>query len=161
MEVLVGARFIQGLGAGAIPPIAYVAIGRSLPERLRPRMFATLSTAWVLPGVLGPAIAGVVGETLGWRYVFLGLLPLIAAAGLLTIRSLVAVPANPVDEPAGATRQPPPTRRAPARGGSRNALLVAAGAGLVTVGLTMGELVPTVGLVVARPACSASRRSGA
>ena len=63
MAVLVAARFIQGLGAGAIPPIAYVAIGRSLPERLRPRMFATLSTAWVLPGVLGPAIAGVVGET--------------------------------------------------------------------------------------------------
>ena len=50
MPILVGARFIQGLGAGTIPPIAYVAIGRSLPESLRPRMFATLSTAWVLPG---------------------------------------------------------------------------------------------------------------
>ena len=31
-----------------------------------------LSTAWVLPGVIGPAIAGVVGETVGWRLVFLG-----------------------------------------------------------------------------------------
>ena len=50
MEILVVARFIQGLGAGTIPPIAYVAIGRSLPESLRPRMFATLSTAWILPG---------------------------------------------------------------------------------------------------------------
>ena len=78
MPILVAARFVQGLGAGTIPPIAYVAIGRSLPEALRPRMFATLSTAWVLPGVIGPAIAGRVGETLGWRYVFLGLLPLIA-----------------------------------------------------------------------------------
>ena len=67
MPMLIGARFIQGLGAGTIPPIAYVAIGRSLPESLRPRMFAVLSTAWVLPGVIGPAIAGVVGETLGWR----------------------------------------------------------------------------------------------
>lgn len=140
MEVLVLARFIQGLGAGTIPPIAYVAIGRSMPERLRPRMFATLSTAWVLPGVLGPALAGVVGETLGWRYVFLGLLPLIAAAGLLTIRALVAVPANAVE--ASATEASPVgPRRLP------NALLVAAGAGLVTVGLTMGDLVPTVGLV--------------
>ena len=81
MPMLIGARFIQGLGAGTIPPIAYVAIGRSLPESLRPQMFATLSTAWVLPGVLGPAIAGVVGEAFGWRYVFLGLLPLIAVAG--------------------------------------------------------------------------------
>ena len=88
MQVLVLARFVQGLGAGAIPPIAYVAIGRSLPERLRPQMFATLSTAWVLPGVLGPAIAGVVGETVGWRWVFLGLLPLI---GLATALSFSAV----------------------------------------------------------------------
>ena len=75
MGVLVAARFIQGLGAGAIPPIAYVAIGRRLPARLRPQMFATLSTAWVIPGVIGPAIAGIIGETIGWRFVFLGLLP--------------------------------------------------------------------------------------
>jgi MFS family permease len=140
MEVLVGARFIQGLGAGTIPPIAYVAIGRSLPERLRPRMFATLSTAWVLPGVIGPAVAGIVGETVGWRYVFLGLLPLIATAGLLTIRALVAVPANDAAEAAEAAAATAERRRLP------NALLVAAGAGLITVGLTMGELVPTLGL---------------
>ena len=57
MPVLVAARFVQGLGGGTVPPIAYVAIGRSLPETLRARMFATMSTAWVLPGVIGPAIA--------------------------------------------------------------------------------------------------------
>ena len=62
MPMLIGARLIQGIGGGAIPPIAYVAIGRSLPEHLRPRMFATMSTAWVLPGILGPAIAGIVAE---------------------------------------------------------------------------------------------------
>ena len=142
MEVLVAARFIQGLGAGTIPPIAYVAIGRSLPERLRPRMFATLSTAWVLPGVVGPAVAGVVGEYFGWRYVFLGLLPLIAAAGLLTIRALVAVPPNDAAEAAEAAAATAERRRLP------NALLVAGGAGLITVGLTMGELVPTIGLAL-------------
>ncbi len=83
-------------------------------------MFATLSTAWVLPGVLGPAIAGVVGETLGWRYVFLGLLPLIAAAGLLTIRALVAVPANAVEASATeASPVGPPAAPERAPGGSR------------------------------------------
>ncbi len=91
MPILVVARFLQGLGAGTIQPIAYVAIARSLPESLRPRMFATLSTAWVLPGVIGPAIAGTVGDTVGWRYVFLGLLPLIALAGALTLGALRAV----------------------------------------------------------------------
>ena len=62
MAVLVAARFVQGLGAGMVPPIAYVAIGRSLPERLRPQMFATLSTAWVLPGVSARPSPGSVGE---------------------------------------------------------------------------------------------------
>ena len=145
MPILVAARLAQGLGAGALQPIAYVAIGRTLPEALRPRMFATLSTAWVLPGVIGPAIAGTVGETLGWRYVFLGLLPLIALAGALTLGALRKIAAAPVTADAdvaaaGATAR---RRRLPL------ALTVALGAGLLTVGLTTGQLVPTVALSAA------------
>ena len=145
MLVLVAARFVQGLGAGTLQPIAYVAIGRTLPETLRPRMFATLSTAWVLPGLIGPAIAGAVGEHVGWRFVFLGLLPLIALAGALTLGALRAVAPAPVrpDDPAAVAR----------RGRLPLALAVALGAGLLTVGLTTGQPLPTVvlsavGLVV-------------
>jgi len=94
MAVLIGARFIQGVGGGTIPPVAYVAIGRSLPEHLRPRMFAMLSTAWILPGVFGPAIAGFVAETFHWRLVFLGLLPLIVVSGTMAYRGLRALPAG-------------------------------------------------------------------
>jgi len=141
MVVLVTARFVQGLGAGTIQPIAYVAIGRTLPESLRPRMFATLSTAWVLPGVIGPAIAGSVGEATSWRFVFLGLLPLIAVAGALTLGALRAVrPATaPPDGAATVARQ----RRLPF------AITVALGAGLLTVGLTSGQPVATVVLSAA------------
>ena len=141
MPVLVAGRFVQGLGAGTIPPIAYVAIGRSLPERLRPRMFATMSTAWILPGVLGPAIAAAVGQTLGWRYVFLGLLPLIAVAGALTFGALRAVVAAPASLAAEAGASAADRARLPL------AILVAVGAGLVTLGLTSGEPLPTVLLV--------------
>ena len=138
MLILVAARFVQGLGAGAIQPVAYVAIGRSLPDTLRPRMFATLSTAWILPGVIGPAIAGVVGETIGWRFVFLGLLPLIAVAGALTLGALRAVAVPPgVDEARAAAAS---RTRLPL------ALAVAIGAGLLTVGLTSGQPLPTVAL---------------
>src|ERR1019366_10041843 len=35
MPVLIVGRALQGLGAGAIPAVAYAAIGRSPPERLR------------------------------------------------------------------------------------------------------------------------------
>jgi MFS family permease len=141
MPVLVAARVIQGLGAGAIPPIAYVAIGRSLPERLRPRMFATLSTAWILPGLLGPAVAAAVGETVGWRFVFLGLLPLIAVSGALTLGALRAVAAAPAVTMAQSEVASVDRARLPL------ALLVALGAGLLTLGLTSSELPLTVALV--------------
>ncbi len=142
MPVLVGARFVQGLGAGTVPPIAYVAIGRSLPEAMRARMFATLSTAWVLPGVIGPAVAATVGQWLGWRAVFLGLLPLIALAGTMTLGALRAVVAAPGDVDAEAQAGAADRSRVPL------AILVSLGAGLVTVGLTTGELLPTAVLTL-------------
>jgi MFS family permease len=91
MIVLVLARSIQGIGAGAIPAVAYVAIGRAYPSELQPRMFAVLSSAWVLPGLVGPAISGAIASAFGWRWVFLGLLPLVALAAGMTTRALHAL----------------------------------------------------------------------
>jgi MFS family permease len=51
-------------------------------------MFAMLSTAWVVPGIIGPSLAAVVGELVGWRWVFLGLLPLLLVAGSLALGAL-------------------------------------------------------------------------
>ena len=48
MIVLVAARAIQGIGAGAIPAVAYVAVGRAYPTASQPRMFAVMSSAWRL-----------------------------------------------------------------------------------------------------------------
>jgi MFS family permease len=95
MPVLVAARAIQGFGAGAIPAVAYVVIGRTYPDALRPRMFAILSTAWVVPGIVGPALAAFVADHVGWRSVFLGLLPIVILAGSLALRELRGVPGNP------------------------------------------------------------------
>src|SRR5512141_2766919 len=143
MPVLVAARFVQGLGGGTVPPIAYVAIGRSLPEALRARMFATMSTAWVLPGVIGPAIAGAVGEWVGWRAVFLGLLPLIALVGFMTLSALHGVANASRDVATGTGRDRSDRSRLPL------AILVSLGVGLVTVGMTLPELAPAVTLSVA------------
>ena len=129
MEILVAARFVQGLGAGTVPPIAYVAIGRSLPEHLRPQMFATLSTAWVLPGVIGPAIAGIVGETVGWRWVFLGLLPLIVVSSAIAFPAVRRIGPDPSDARNAATLR----QRGPL------AILVAVGTGLLLAGSTSGQ----------------------
>jgi len=103
--------------------VAYVAIGRTLPERLRARMMAVLSTAWVVPGLAGPAISAEVARLFGWRWVFLGLLPFIALTGPLAIPALVRL-----GKPAK-----------PAGGGHRitDGIGVAVSAGLVLAGLTL------------------------
>ncbi len=142
MEMLIAGRFIQGFGGGAVPPVAYVAIGQGLPDSLRPRMFATLSAAWVVPGLIGPGIAGFVAETWHWRVVFLGLLPLIAVAGGMAIRALRAIP-RPAAEPDTAAGD----ARATVRRGERRrrlvlALATALGAGLLSTGLLQADLAP-------------------
>jgi len=88
MAVLVVGRLLQGLGAGAVPAVAYVAIGRVLPEELQARMMAVLSTAWVVPGIVGPLVSAAVAHVFGWRWVFLGLLPLVALTGVLALPGL-------------------------------------------------------------------------
>ncbi|MGD0240842.1 MAG: MFS transporter [Streptosporangiaceae bacterium] len=89
MAVLVAGRILQGVGAGAVPAVAYATIGRSLPEALRARMMAVLSTAWVAPGLAGPAVSAEVARLFGWRWVFLGLLPVVAVAGGIAIPALI------------------------------------------------------------------------
>jgi MFS family permease len=89
MGVLVAGRVLQGVGAGAVPSVAYATIGRSLPGPLRARMMAVLSTAWVAPGLAGPAVSAEVARLFGWRWVFLGLLPIVAVAGAIAVPALV------------------------------------------------------------------------
>ncbi len=136
MPMLVAARFIQGLGGGALTPVSYVAIGRGLPEALRPRMFALMSTAWIVPAVLGPAAAGVIAEAVSWRAVFLGLLPFLVIAGILTAGAMARVRGG-----AGGTGPAPVRVSGPAadRSGGRvgNAIVVTAGAALFTAGLAL------------------------
>ncbi len=88
MLALVAGRAVQGLGAGVVPSVAYVAIGRGYESSMRSRMFAVLASAWVVPGLIGPVIAGAVAEYASWRLVFLGLLPLIVVAAVLVLPAL-------------------------------------------------------------------------
>ncbi len=91
MPMLVVGRLLQGFGAGAIPAIAYASIGRGIPGPLRPKMFAVLSTAWVVPGLVGPSAALLVEHALSWRWVFLVLVPLVVVAGVMTVPALAAM----------------------------------------------------------------------
>jgi MFS family permease len=71
--------------------VAYAAIGRCLPGPLQARMMAVLSTAWVVPGLVGPVLAAAVANLFGWRWVFLGLLPVVAVSGAVAVPALVRI----------------------------------------------------------------------
>jgi MFS family permease len=133
MPALIAARAVQGVGAGAIPAVAYVAVGRAYPPELQPRMFAIMSSAWVIPGLIGPAISGAVAEAFGWRWVFLGLLPLVALAAVMTTKALRALGAPGGDEPVD--------RRV-------DALTLVVGAGLVLAGASSHSVIAAPALVV-------------
>ena len=126
MLALVAGRAVQGLGAGVVPSVAYVAIGRGYDPSLRSRMFAVLSSAWVVPGLVGPVIAGAVAEYASWRLVFLGLLPLIVLAAVLVLPALRRLGPPGVAE-ASAPRTPA-------------AVLLALGVGMALIGLALGSV---------------------
>jgi MFS family permease len=85
MLVVILGRAVQGFGAGFISSTVYVVIGRGYSEEARPRMLAVTSTAWVVPGLVGPALAGLVTDYIGWRWVFLGLAPFPVLAAALAL----------------------------------------------------------------------------
>lgn len=143
MHVLVLGRVIQGLGAGALPAIVYVVIGRGYPESLRPRMLAMLASAWVVPGFIGPAIGGAIAEWISWRATFLMIVPLLPLSALLTLPALFRL------------GPPPPSEATPSK--LPTALRLTAGAGLALGGVATGSVffgapLVVVGVVVGFPA---------
>jgi MFS family permease len=88
MAIVIFGRAVQGFGAGVISSVAYIGIGRGYPEEAKPRMLAVLASAWVVPGLIGPALAGLISDIAGWRWVFLGLVPFLLIGAVLTLPAL-------------------------------------------------------------------------
>ena len=134
MSVLVAGRLVQGIGSGAIIAATYASIARAYTEIERPRMFAIMSTAWVLPAIVGPAAAAFIATSFGWRVVFVCLLPFALLAAALAVPALRTLGA-----PVSAGRR---ARRL-------DAVLVAIGGGLLLAGLSNATPVLAIALLVA------------
>jgi MFS family permease len=124
MAVVIAARALQGFGGGALTTCVYVAITRAYPDHQRSRLMALLSSAWVTPALVGPALAGAVAEAVGWRWVFLGLVPVLGVVAALTLPRLGG---------AAATARAAPARRGP---GLRAAVGVVLGLGVALAALS-------------------------
>lgn len=83
--MLIGGRAFQGFGAGALLTCVYSSITLSYPDSLRTKILAAFSSAYILPALIGPYIAGLLAENLSWRFVFWLVLPFIVLSVCLTL----------------------------------------------------------------------------
>lgn len=84
MPQLIVARAVQGLGAGALVPLAMTIIGDIFTLEERGRMQGLFSGVWGVSSVVGPLLGGFITDQLSWRWVFFINLPVgIAAAAII------------------------------------------------------------------------------
>lgn len=88
MWSFVFSRGLQGFGGGLITAVVYAAVNVGFAERQRPLVLSLLSMTWALPGLIAPAIAGLVADTYHWRYNFGGLGVLIVVAAGVSFADL-------------------------------------------------------------------------
>ena len=139
MPVFVTARLGGGLAEGLIDVGLVVLMAKALPEELRAKVFAAFAAAWVLPSVLGPALAGLVAEHFGWRAVFLMAVALVVPTTAM-LRPAMARTRAALPAPTGWTAE---ERRMVAA-----AVLVAMSLALLTIGgslVTRDGSLPLVG----------------
>ena len=79
-------RTLQGLGAGAVQPIALTIIGDVFDAVKRAQIQGLFSSVWGVSAVVGPALGGILTETVGWPWVFYVNVPVGAIAVFLLLR---------------------------------------------------------------------------
>ncbi|AOZ94636.1 MDR family MFS transporter [Paenibacillus crassostreae] len=70
MEQLIVFRAIQGIGAGAIVPVAFTIIGDIYPIEQRAKIQALISSVWGISSLIGPLIGGYLVDYWSWRWIF-------------------------------------------------------------------------------------------
>lgn len=88
IEQLIMFRILQGLGAGAVQPIALTIVGDIFPPAQRARIQGFFGSVWGVSAVVGPALGGLITDTVGWRWVFYVKVPVGVIAAWLIVRYL-------------------------------------------------------------------------
>jgi EmrB/QacA subfamily drug resistance transporter len=80
MLSLIAFRFIQGIGAGAVQPIAYTIVADIYTPTERARIQGLLSGVFGVAAVIGPTLGGILVQHTSWSFIFWINLPIGAAA---------------------------------------------------------------------------------
>lgn len=92
MTQLIIYRGVQGLGAGALMPLAIAIIGDIFPPAERGKWTGLITAVFGLATIIGPIIGGAITDNWGWRWVFYVNMPIgaiaIVTAGIVMPRTL-------------------------------------------------------------------------
>ena len=83
LGMLVVARVLQGVGGGALQPIAQAVLLESFPPARRGVAMAVFSMGIIVAPILGPTLGGWITDSYSWRWVFYVNLPVGAVAILM------------------------------------------------------------------------------
>ena len=92
MESLIAFRALQGLGGGALVPMASIIISDVTPAHDRPRALGYVSGVWGIAAIVGPLLGSFFVGTLGWPFVFWVNLPIGLVTAALVARYLHEAP---------------------------------------------------------------------
>jgi EmrB/QacA subfamily drug resistance transporter len=86
MIPLIAFRFVQGIGAGAVQPIAYVIVADIYTPKERARVQGLLSSMFGIAAIIGPSLGGILVQHASWSFIFWINIPIgIAAIAMLAI----------------------------------------------------------------------------
>ena len=88
MPVLIIARAVQGIGAGAVLPTTITIVGDLYSVEERARVQGYVASVWGAAAILGPTLGGLFSEYVDWRWIFFVNLPIGAVAVWMLARSL-------------------------------------------------------------------------
>lgn len=92
MAMLIAGRTLQGIGGGGIVPLTQTTIADMITPRERGRYQAYMGTSWIVAGVAGPALGGIIADHLHWSVIFWLNVPFGLLAALLTHHAMKRLP---------------------------------------------------------------------
>ena len=87
MTSLIIFRAVQGLGAGAVQPMAITIAGDIYTVAERAKAQGYLASVWGVSSVVGPTLGGIFSQLGVWRWIFFVNVPLCLLAGVLIARN--------------------------------------------------------------------------
>lgn len=88
MPALIAFRAVQGLGAGAVQPMAITIAGDIYTVAERAKAQGYIASVWAAASVVGPTLGGLIVQFASWPWIFFVNVPLCLAAAWLLVRHL-------------------------------------------------------------------------